>query len=65
MRGSNAAVVGILGAALYHPVWTGAILAAQDFALALTGFLLLTVWKAPPWMAVALCAAGGALRASI
>ena len=65
MRGSNAAVVGILGAALYHPVWTGAILAAQDFALALTGFLLLTVWKAPPWMAVALCAAGGVLRASI
>lgn len=59
MRGANAAVVGILGAALYHPVWTGAIFGPPDFALALTGFLLLTVWKAPPWVVVLLLAAGG------
>ncbi|MDQ0134896.1 chromate transporter [Neorhizobium galegae] len=52
MRGANAAVVGILGAALYNPVWTSAIVGAHDFALALTGFLLLVVWKAPPWMVV-------------
>jgi chromate transporter len=56
MRGANAAVVGILGAALYSPVWTGAILGPRDFALALTGFLLLTVWKTPPWVVVVLLA---------
>ncbi|WP_415183895.1 chromate efflux transporter [Phaeovulum sp.] len=59
MRGANAAVVGILGAALYDPVWQGAVLTPQDFALALTAFLLLTVWKASPWIVVALTAAGG------
>jgi chromate transporter len=42
MRGTNAAVVGILGAALYNPVWTSAVLTPRDFALALMGFLLLT-----------------------
>jgi len=59
MRGANAAVVGILGAALYDPVWTSAILSPYDLALALTGFILLTVWKAPPWVVVVLTAAGG------
>lgn len=57
MRGANAAVVGVLGAALYSPVWTSAILSPRDFALALVGFLLLTVWKAPPWIVVAMLAA--------
>jgi chromate transporter len=52
MRGTNAAVVGILGAALYQPVWTSAIHDSRDFALALTGFVLLTVWRAPPWIIV-------------
>ncbi|WP_226951260.1 chromate efflux transporter [Rhizobium terrae] len=52
MRGANAAVVGILGAALYTPVWTSAVLDPYDFALALTGFILLVVWKAPPWLVV-------------
>lgn len=61
MRGANAAVVGVLGAALYNPVWTNAILTPYDFVLALAGFLLLTVWKAPPWIVVAGTAAGGAL----
>jgi len=59
MRGTNAAVVGILGAALYSPVWTSAILRPHDFALSLTGFILLTVWKAPPWIVVVVMAAGG------
>ncbi|TIU00527.1 MAG: chromate transporter, partial [Mesorhizobium sp.] len=61
MRGANAAVVGILGAALYSPVWTSAILAPRDFALALAGFLLLTVWKAPPWIVVVSLAAASAI----
>jgi chromate transporter len=63
MRGVNAAVVGILGAALYDPVWTSAVLTPRDFALAVGGFLLLTVWKAPPWVVVLLLAGGGALFA--
>lgn len=61
MRGANAAVVGILGAALYSPVWASAVLALPDFALAVSGFLLLTVWKAPPWIVVALLAAAGTI----
>jgi chromate transporter len=52
-------VVGLLGAALYHPLWTSAILGPRDFSLALVGFVLLTVWQAPPWLVVALTAAGG------
>ena len=63
MRGTNAAVVGILGAALYNPVWTSAILTPRDFALALGGFLLLTVWRMPPWIVVALLAVAGGLSA--
>jgi chromate transporter len=59
MRGTNAAVVGILGAALYNPVWTSAVLTPRDFALALAGFLLLTVWKLPPWFVVVLLAGAG------
>jgi chromate transporter len=61
MRGANAAVVGILAAALYDPVWTSAVLTRADFASALTGFLLLTVWRSPPWLVVALLASAGAL----
>jgi chromate transporter len=64
MRGSNAAVVGILGAALYNPVWTSAVLTPRDFALALVGFLLLTVWKMPPWIVVVLLAGAGTLSHS-
>jgi chromate transporter len=62
MRGANAAVVGILAAAFYNPVWTGAVRTQTDFALALAGFLLLTVWQSPPWRVVALLAAAGALQ---
>jgi chromate transporter len=59
MRGANAAVVGILAAALYDPVWTGAVRDPRDFAAALAGFLLLTVWQAPPWLAVLCLASTG------
>ena len=61
MRGTNAAVVGILGAALYNPVWTSAVLSPRDFAVALAGFLLLTVWKLAPWIVVVLLAVAGAM----
>ncbi|MBW6424935.1 chromate efflux transporter [Rhizobium sp. XQZ8] len=59
MRGANAAVVGILAAALYSPVWTSAVMRPYDFALAAAGFLLLTVWKAPPWIVVITMGVGG------
>jgi chromate transporter len=65
LRGVNAAVVGILGAALYDPVWTSAIFEAKDFALALAAFGLLQVWRLPPWLVVVLTAAGGALLAEV
>lgn len=59
MMGANAAVVGILGAALYDPVWTSAIFDVRDLGVALAGFALLTVCKAPPWLVVILSAAAG------
>lgn len=60
MRGANAAVVGILGAALYSPVFTSAITDLRDLALALAGFVALMMWKAPPWLVVALSVVAGA-----
>ncbi|MBN9132833.1 MAG: chromate efflux transporter [Nitrosospira multiformis] len=60
MAGANAAVVGVLAAALYHPVWTNAVLAPPDFAVALAAFILLTVWKVSPWKVVLLTAFAGA-----
>jgi chromate transporter len=59
LRGINAAVVGILLAALYRPVWTSAIVAPRDFALGLVAFGLLAFWKWPPWLVVVLTALGG------
>lgn len=50
IAGSNAAVVGVLGAALYQPVWTSAVATPADFAIALAAFVLLTVWQLPPWL---------------
>jgi len=61
VRGVNAAVVGVLLAALYDPVWTSGIGGRADFALALVAFALLVVGKAPPWVVVLVSAAGGAL----
>jgi chromate transporter len=65
LRGVNAAVVGILLAALYDPVWTSAIFAPEDFALAAAALALLALWKWPPWLVVVLAAAGGAAIALI
>jgi len=63
LRGINAAVVGLLLAALYDPVWTSAITSRADFGLALVAFGLLTFWRLPPWLVVLFAAAGGALIA--
>ena len=60
LLGINAGVVGILLAALYNPVWTSAVRTPMDFALAAAAFALLTLWRAPPWVVVLFCAAGGA-----
>jgi len=57
MRGVNAAVVGLLLAALYNPVWTAGIASGTDFAIAAAAFLLLFMWQTPPWLVVVLCAA--------
>jgi len=59
LTGVNAAVVGMLLAFLYDPVWTNAIRSAADFGLALAGFVLLMFWKLPAWLVVVLTAAGG------
>jgi len=60
LAGVNAAVVGLLLAALYRPVWTTGIGSATDFALASAAFLLLFMWQTPPWLVVILSAAAGA-----
>lgn len=52
LLGVNAAVVGLLLAALYQPVWTSAIHAPQDFGLALVALIALMFWKLPPWLLV-------------
>jgi chromate transporter len=53
-------VVGLLLAALYHPVWTSGITTAGDFAMGMTAFLLLFMWQTPPWLVVGLSAIAGA-----
>ena len=63
LAGINAAVVGILLAVLYDPLWTSAILQPADFALAAVLFIMLVFWKLPPWVIVAAGAAGGMLFA--
>ncbi|MHC8319917.1 chromate efflux transporter [Pseudomonas sp. GB2N2] len=59
LLGVNAAVVGLLLAALYRPVWTSAILTVQDFALAVVALVALMFWKAPPWLVVIGCGVAG------
>lgn len=60
LRGVNAAVVGLLLAALYDPVWTSGIRTPADFALAAAALLLLAFWRLPPWLVVIVTALGGA-----
>jgi chromate transporter len=65
LKGINSAVVGLLLAALYNPVWASAIYSPADFALSLVAFSLLMFWKCPPWLVVVLTAAGGEAIARI
>lgn len=64
MAGLNAAVVGVLGAALYDPVWTSAIHDRSDLALALAAFGLLVYGRQSPVLVVALSALAGWLLAT-
>jgi len=59
LRGANAAVVGVLLAALYRPVWTGGVTGAPDVATVFAAFALLQIWRVPPWLVVLLAAAAG------
>ncbi|MED4923351.1 chromate efflux transporter [Anoxybacillus geothermalis] len=63
LAGMNAAVVGILLAALYDPIWTQAVKGPVDLAFVLGAFLLLAIWKWPAWAVVLVSFVGGGLRA--
>ena len=65
LRGINAAVVGLLLAALYTPVWTSAIHAPADFAIGVCAFLLLAFWRVPPWIVVVIGALATEIVASV
>jgi chromate transporter len=65
LRGVNAAVVGLLLAALYDPVWTSAIFGPRDFAIGIVAFLLLALWRVPPWLVVILGAVATSLLTHI
>lgn len=59
LRGANAAVVGILVAALYQPVWVAGIQETKHFIIGLILFVLVMYWKLPPWASVILAAGLG------
>mgnify|MGYP001548119818 CR=1 FL=1 len=59
LRGANAAVVGVLLAALYNPVWKEAVTNARDVATVFVAFVCLETWRVPPWLIVILTAAAG------
>ncbi|WP_035627212.1 chromate efflux transporter [Herminiimonas sp. CN] len=61
----NAAVVGLLLAAFYNPVWTNAVQAPGDFGLALIGLVALMFWKLPPWLVVLGCGMAGWLLSAV
>jgi chromate transporter len=65
LRGVNAAVVGVLLAALFTPIWTGAVHSSGDFGLGLVAFLLLTLWAVSPWIVVLSGAFAGEALASL
>ena len=65
LRGINAGVVGILLAALYHPVWTSAVATRADVVIALAAFALLMFWRVPPWLVVIACALAGQVASRV
>jgi chromate transporter len=65
MRGINAAVVGLLGAALYTPIWTSSVRNPADVSVAIIGFVLLTAWRTPPIFLVIIGAVAGILLSTL
>lgn len=65
LAGINAAVVGVLGAALYNPIWVSAIATGRDVAITLAGLLLLQRWRVPPLIVVLFCTAAAVLSAAL
>ncbi len=65
LAGINAAVVGVLGAALYGPIWTSAVMGGRDVAIALIGFLLLERWRVPPLAIVGFCVVAALVSAAV
>lgn len=65
LMGVNAAVVGILISAFYHPIWTSSVLQASDFAFAAILFSMLVYWKLPSWIIVITGVVGGMLLSYI
>ncbi len=65
LAGINAAVVGVLGAALYNPIWLSAVTGGRDVAIALAGFLLLERWRIPPLAIVVFCVAAALLETAV
>jgi chromate transporter len=63
IAGVNAAVVGLLGAAFYDPVWVSAVRGPADLAIGLAGFVLLVVWRAPALLVVVWCVAASVASA--
>ena len=61
IMGMNAAVIGLLIAAFYSPIWTSSVLEARDFALAVILFSMLAYWKLPPWVVVVAGAIAGGI----
>ena len=61
LAGANAAVVGLLAAAFYSPIWTSTITEPKRLALALAAYAALQFWRTPPWIIVAVCAGVGAV----
>src|SRR5271165_405706 len=65
LAGINAAVVGVLGAALYNPIWLSAVGNGRDVAIALAGFLLLERWRVPPLAIVVFCVAAAMMSGTV
>lgn len=60
LAGANAAVVGLLGAAFYSPIWTSTVIGPRELALFLSAYAALQFWRVPPWIVVGACACFGA-----
>lgn len=65
IAGANAAVVGLLAAALYDPIWTSAVRGPIDIAVALIGLMLLLVWRLSPLLVVLWCVAASVVAALV